>query len=81
MPNHHSGHHDVNPQGHHHDVNRLLQAAELGDESGIQVLIDSGYDINDCDENGTTALHVAAANDHVSFRYKAGCHIMIHNYV
>jgi ankyrin repeat protein len=48
------------------DVNRLLRACELGDEDGLQVLLDSGYEVNAKDENGTTPLQVAAANDHVN---------------
>ena len=48
------------------DINRLLRVCELGDESGLQLLLDSGYEVNSQDENGTTPLHVAAANDHVS---------------
>ena len=47
------------------DINRLLRVCELGDESGLQLLLDSGYEVSSQDENGTTTLQVAAANDHV----------------
>ena len=29
----------------HQDVNRLLRVCELGDEAGLQLLLDSGYKV------------------------------------
>ena len=43
----------------------LMRAAIVGDASGVKQLVELGGRVNDCDQDGCTALHYAAGNGHI----------------